>query len=156
MPKDLAASVCDRKSNEDFGSPNFNQYLIGTVIEEGLYDEHVEIVRRTYRQKRDAMLDAADKYFSSIPDVRWVRPNGGLYIWMTLPAHIDTGFEGELFARATSTEKVMYVPGDLAFAGSNRDERENNHMRLSFGVCAIEEIDEGMRRLASAVRAIIK
>ncbi|MEX0715983.1 MAG: PLP-dependent aminotransferase family protein [Planctomycetaceae bacterium] len=153
LPEPLLKPVCDRKSNEDFGSSNFNQNLIATVIDAGLYAPHVEQVCDAYRNKRDAMVAAAERHFADIPGASWITPQGGLYVWMTLPDSIDTSFEGPLFARATRIDEVMYVPGDLCFGGDPGD-RPRNHMRLSFGVLAPEKIDEGMRRLANAVRTV--
>ena len=97
------------------------------------------------------MLAAADRYFSDIPGVSWVHPHGGLYVWMSLPEHIETGFQSELFQSATHKHGVMYVPGELCY-GQPPSERPRHQMRLSFGVQTPEGIDDGMRRLAAAVR----
>jgi 2-aminoadipate transaminase len=154
LPRELVAPICDRKGNEDFGSANLNQHLLASVFEQGLYEEHVRLVRGSYRRKRDAMLAAADRFFADLPGVSWVRPEGGLYVWMTLPESINTGFDSLLFTRAVQVEQVMYVPGELFYAGpSNR--RHRNQMRLSYGVQSPEGITEGMERLARAVRSVM-
>ena len=159
VPKELVGPICDRKGNEDFGSANFNQHLVAQVFEEGLYYPHVEEVRDSYRAKRDAMLAAAEKYFSDIPGVNWVQPHGGLYVWMSLPEGVPTGFDSPLFEQAVKIEEVMYVPGELCFAADPHlpedEARPRNHMRLSFGVQTPAGIETGMKRLANAVRAII-
>jgi 2-aminoadipate transaminase len=159
VPRELVSPICDRKGNEDFGSANFNQHLIAQVFEQGQYYPHVEHVRESYRKKRDAMLTAAERYFGDIPGVSWVNPLGGLYVWMTLPEHIPTGFDSPLFEQAVKVNEVMYVPGELCYAQDpNRlpqDARPQNQMRLSFGVQTPEGIDEGMKRLSNAVRAIL-
>jgi 2-aminoadipate transaminase len=154
VPKPLMRPICDRKGNEDFGSANLNQHLLATVLESGAYAPHVEQVRASYRAKRDCMLAAAQKYFSDLDGVSWVRPQGGLYVWMTLPEHVQTGFDSPLFNRATRVEKVMYVPGELSYAGPT-ERRRRSQMRLSFGVESPGRIDEGMRRLANAVRVVL-
>jgi 2-aminoadipate transaminase len=154
LPTDLLQPISDRKGNEDFGSANFNQHVIATAIECGLYDRHVTELCASYRAKRDAMLAAAETYFSEIPGVEWVRPHGGLYVWMSVPQHIDTGFEGRLFQRATQVERVMYVPGELFYAGPP-ELRPRNQMRLSFGVQSVEGIRLGMQRLAAALKAVL-
>jgi 2-aminoadipate transaminase len=155
VPRELVAPLCDRKGNEDFGSANFNQHLLATVLERGLYAEHVSMLRQTYRAKRDAMLTAADRYFGGIDGVQWVHPHGGLYVWMTLPETFDTGFDGPFFSHATQVERVMYVPGDVCYAGP-AETRPRNQMRLSYGTQTPAGIDEGMRRLASAVRKFVE
>lgn len=154
VPESLVRPICDRKGNEDFGSANFNQHVLSAVLESGRYEEHVEQVRASYRRKRDCMLAAAEKYFSKLPGVTWVRPNGGLYVWMSLPENVETGFESPLFKRATKVDGVMYVPGELSYAGPPQ-ERRRNQMRLSFGVESPDRIDEGMHRLATAVQAVL-
>ncbi|MGE5191526.1 MAG: PLP-dependent aminotransferase family protein [Deltaproteobacteria bacterium] len=155
VPRELAAPICDRKGNEDFGSANFNQHLLATIFERGLYAGHVRLLRETYRSKRDAMLAAADRYFGKLEGVVWVHPHGGLYVWMSLPPAIETGFESPLFRRATEVDQVMYVPGEVCYAGPV-EARPRHQMRLSYGTQSIEGIDEGMKRLASAVMAVGK
>ncbi|MFO1093346.1 MAG: PLP-dependent aminotransferase family protein [Planctomycetaceae bacterium] len=150
VPRDLVGPICDRKGNEDFGSANFNQRLIGRILETGMYDRHVAEVCAAYTLKRNAMLAAATEFFADIPGVSWVHPAGGLYVWMTLPEHVATGFNSPLFAEAVKRAGVMYVPGELSYAAAT----PGNQMRLSFGVQTPDGIREGMRRLASAVRAV--
>jgi 2-aminoadipate transaminase len=155
VPRELVAPICDRKGNEDFGSANFNQHLLATIFERELYAGHVELLRTTYREKRDAMLAAADRYFRKFAGVEWVHPHGGLYVWMTLPGSIPTSFESPLFRRATAVDRVMYVPGEVCYAGPI-ESRPRCQMRLSFGTQTVAGIDEGMRRLANAVEAVMK
>jgi 2-aminoadipate transaminase len=130
------------------------QHLIATVLESGLYEPHVEQVRASYRVKRDRMLAAAEKCFSDLPGVSWVRPEGGLYVWMTLPEQIQTGLDSQFFDRAVKVDGVMYVPGELCYGGTPT-QRRRNQMRLSFGVESPDQIEEGMRRLSNAVRAVL-
>jgi 2-aminoadipate transaminase len=154
LPEALVRPISDRKGNEDFGSANFNQHLLAAVLESGLYQPHVEQVRASYRLKRDRMLAAAEKHFADLPGVSWVRPEGGLYVWMTLPEQIETGLDSRLFQRAAKVDGVMYVPGELCYAGTLA-QRRRNQMRLSFGVESPDQIEEGMRRLSNAVRATL-
>ena len=152
LPAELVKPVSDLKGNEDFGSGHLSQNIVADVLQSGAYEAHRDRLRESYRAKRDAMLAAADRYFSDIDGVSWRKPDGGLYVWMTLPQHIETGFDSPLFRRATETDKVMYVPGELCYP-SSWEQRPRNGMRLSFGVLDADGIDEGMKRLASAVRA---
>jgi 2-aminoadipate transaminase len=154
MPSDVRDAICDLKGNQDFGSANFNQHLLAELLASGLFAEHAEQVRAAYRVKRDAMLAAAGEFFADLPGVSWVHPHGGLYVWMTLPDRVKTGFNSPLFRRAVDVEQVMYVPGELCFGGP-REQRQRNHMRLSFGVQNPDGIREGMRRLSRAVRAVL-
>jgi 2-aminoadipate transaminase len=152
VPGDLIEPLCDRKGNEDFGSSNLAQHLIASVIQQGLYEAHLSQVRTGYRIKRDAMLAAAERYFSELEGVSWHHPHGGLYVWMSLPEGIATSFESKLFQIAVR-EGVMYVPGQICYCES-QGSRPNHQMRLSFGVQTPEGIDLGMQRLAQAVRQV--
>ncbi len=154
LPQQLVKAVTDLKGNDDFGSAHLNQHIVARVLRDGSYQHHVEHVRESYRQKRDAMVAAAEREFRNIPGVSWFTPSGGMYVWMKLPESIETGFSSELFRRATQIDKVMYVPGELSYP-FDWVERPRCEMRLSFGVQDVAGIEEGMRRLASAVRAVM-
>ena len=52
-----------------------------------------------------------------MPEITWIRPEGGLCVWMSLPARIETGFDSPLFKQATKVDGVMYVPGELSYGG---------------------------------------
>ena len=153
LPKELIKPVSDLKGNEDFGSTHLSQNIVAAVLKSGDYQQHVKMLQNSYRLKRDAMLSAAEEFFGDIDGVTWLTPNGGLYVWMTLPDSIPTGFDSELFRRATEVDKVMYVPGELSYP-SGWKERPRNQMRLSYGVLDVDGIREGMRRLAESVRSV--
>lgn len=154
LPQELVKPVSDLKGNEDFGSPHLNQHIMAQVLKNGDYWQHLQVVRNGYRTKRDAMLAACDEFFSGVPGVSWRRPRGGLYVWMTLPDGVSTGFDGALFRRATEVDQVMYVPGELCYP-SGWEDRPRNQMRLSFGVLPPDQIRDGIARLASAVKAVV-
>ena len=154
LPPELVKPISDLKGNQDFGSGHLSQNIVAEVLRTGEYWDHLAGLRTSYRAKRDAMVAAAEEFFSGIDGVTWRTPAGGLYVWMSLPEHIPTGFDSPLFARATEVDKVMYVPGELCYP-SGWEDRPRHQMRLSYGVLAAAGIREGMRRLASAVRAVI-
>jgi 2-aminoadipate transaminase len=153
LPKSLLDPVLAAKGNIDFGSPNFNQHVMAKVLELGLYEPHVVDLRAKYRLKLAAMLEAADKQLSPIPGVWYVRPKGGLYVWLTLPEHIDAGAGGQLFERALEAG-VIYVPGRYCYPNEGESPRENT-IRLSFGVQSPENIKMGVAALAEAIRGVI-
>ena len=99
----------------------------------------------------DAMVAAVEREFAGLAGVSWFKPQGGMYVWMRLPEQIETGFTSPLFHRATQVDKVMFVPGELSYPAHWQD-RPRCQMRLSFGVQNVAGIEEGIRRLASAVR----
>jgi len=153
LPRALVDSVLNQKGNINFGSANFNQHLMAKVFELGLYEPHVVGLRKVYRAKLTAMLSAADEHLSGIEGVRYERPQGGLYVWLQLPEHIDTGTEGELFQRALEAD-VIYVPGRYCYPQEGETPRDNM-IRLSFGVQSAENIRRGVAALADAIRAVL-
>ncbi len=148
LPPDLVEPLCQQKGNFDFGSPNFAQHLMHHVLAAGEHDRHVAHLRDVYRRKRDAMLAALQEHFGSTDGIHWIRPSGGLYVWLTLPPAIDTGRSGWLFHAATEAG-VLYVPGQYCFPAESVPQR--NTIRLSFGVQTPERIEVGISALAAAL-----
>ncbi len=147
------STVFDRKGNEDFGSAHLNQRIVARLLGNGAVARHAERVRAAYRVKRDAMLSALDEHLGSVEGVEWCRPDGGLYVWLSLPAGVDTRFDSPLWKRAVEGERVMYVPGDICHGGPV-ETRARHQMRLSFGVQDAAGIREGIARLARAIARI--
>lgn len=150
LPESLVEPVCNQKGNIDFGSPHLNQRLMARVIRQGNYDRHIETLRSEYAVKRQAMLEAADRYLAEIDQVSWVRPDGGLYVWVTLPPTLDAGPDGPLFDTAIA-EGVLYVPGHYCFPAEGPAIQANT-IRLSFGVQTPDQIVAGVEALARAIK----
>ena len=153
LPAHLVAPVCDQKGNIDFGSPNFNQYLMLDILEQGLLDSHLQEICGQYPVKLAAMLAASDRWFSDLEGVTWRAPSGGLYVWMEVPERIDTGPQGALF-EAASREGVLYVAGGYCYAAEGEPIHRNT-MRLSFGVQSPEKIEQGMKALSRALKSVM-
>lgn len=153
LPPVLVEPLMCQKGNADFGAPNFNQYLMAKVLELDLFRPHVARLRQAYRVKLEAMLQAAAEHLGPLPGVDWLRPSGGLYIWLRLPEGIDTGTTGRLFDLALE-QGTLYVPGHYCYP---RDSQPivRNQIRLSFGVQSPARIREGIAALGRAVRQAI-
>ena len=115
-----------------------------TLLSFSLVNTAIEL----YRKKRDAMLGALSEHFSDIKGVKWTKPQGGLFIWLTLPEGYDTM---EMFEMAKQ-EKVFYIPGE-AF---RLIDKPSSSMRLSFCLPSVEEIHEGIQRLRGVVERYAK
>jgi len=151
MPADLLEAVLHQKGNHDFGSSNLTQHIALEAITDGSYGEHVHVLQRAYRAKRDVMLAALRRYMPAVPGLHWTHPDGGLYIWLTLPAGADTRRGGAMF-NACVEAGVIYVPGDYCMQADETGNVPTNCLRLSFGQVEIGSIDPGIERLAAAVR----
>ena len=140
-----AAEVISRlvlmKQAADLHSSTINQITTHQVAAT-VFDTHVATLRTTYRTRRDHMLAALAR---NMPDgVTWTHPEGGMFVWLTLPPHIDAA---DLLARSLQTERVAFVPGRAFFAdGSN-----GNTLRLSFSCATEAQIDEGIKRLGRLI-----
>ena len=152
LPRRLVDPICHQKGNIDFGSPHFSQSLMTQVVTQGQFASHLERLRAAYRVKRDAMLEAAETHFRALKGVTWNVPDGGLYIWVTLPTEIDAGPHGPLLDKAID-RGVLYVPGQYTYPRLGQPVA-NNTMRLSFGVQTPERIQQGIAALAEAIRAV--
>ncbi len=153
VPPGLVEPILAQKGHVDFGSPNFNQHLMATMLQMELFDAHLQQLREGYRAKIDATLSAADELLGGIEGVQWVRPTGGLYVWLRLPEGIDTGLSGPLFDRAVA-EGVLYVPGEYCYPPEGRPPRKNM-LRLSFGIPSCESIRRGVEALGRAIRQVL-
>jgi 2-aminoadipate transaminase len=146
---DWRAAMLHVKGHHDFGTGNFAQALLERALTGGAYEAQLEILRRTYREKRDA-LDAALRA-GGLAGLgwRWRKPEGGLYLWLEGPEGMDTGGEAE-FCRACLGEGVLYVPGELCHG----DRPPRNTVRLSYGVLAPAALAEAGARFCRAARKV--
>ncbi len=151
LPTDLVEPIRLAKGGRDFGSSNLCQHLLLHALRRGVYYEHVGKLRLAYAEKRDAMLEALRQ---SMPDgVTWTEPTGGLYVWLTLPGDVDTGRAGPLFA-AKLRHGVLAVPGEYCYPDDPTRTIPRNHLRLTFGVATLDQIEEGVARLGRALSAV--
>ena len=153
IPDSLYGALHALKGNHDFGSSHFTQQMLERVVAEGHYQGQIELLRQVYARKRDALLHALEDHFGHrAPAIRWTRPLGGLYVWLSLPAEVDTGRDGAFFAQCVQ-EGVLYVPGVYAYPGLPGPPPRSD-ARLSFGVTSEAGIAEGVRRMARALAAV--
>jgi 2-aminoadipate transaminase len=141
-PEPVRERLLLAKEAADLCSSPFTQMVAATYLGSGHVEEDLQIVRKVYRERRDAMADALDAYFP--PEAQTRSPEGGLFLWVTLPDVLDTK---AMLGRALE-EGIAYVPG-TAFYPRKRDGL--HAMRLNFSYPSVEEIDEGMRRLGAVV-----
>lgn len=136
--KELLKHICVAKEASDLHTNIFAQYLIWDYLEHNDYDAHIEKIKALYQKQAQAMINAMDKYF---PDsVRYTRPQGGMFLWVTLPENVSAM---SLFPKAMD-KKVAFVPGDPFYT----DGKTANTMRLNYTNADCETIEEGIRRLA--------
>ena len=140
-PPPVMDKVVLGKQASDLCTSTLTQYFVREYFAAGRWREYVENVAGIYRSRRDAMLDALGRHFPGA--ATWTEPQGGLFVWATLPPYIDTS---DLLAKALR-EDVAFVPGQAAYV----DERGRSSMRLNFSAGNEDEIREGVRRIGKVI-----
>jgi len=142
--KPVISQLVLMKQAADLHTATLNQMAVHDVAAR-IFDEHVVTVRKAYRTRRDAMLAALETHMPE--GVSWTRPEGGMFVWLTLPTSIDGA---ELLALSLKSVGVAFVPGSAFFAdGSGR-----NSIRLSFSCSDEGEINEGINKLGEVLRGV--
>jgi 2-aminoadipate transaminase len=140
-PPPVMEKIVLGKQASDLCTSTLTQYFVREYFAEGRWRDYVDSLVELYRSRRDAMLEALRRHFP--PQAEWTHPEGGLFIWATLPDYIDTG---DLLAKALR-ENVAFVPGQAAYV----DGRGASSMRLNFSGSTEEEIQEGVRRIGKVI-----
>ncbi len=130
------------KQSADLCSSSVSQCFVAAYFDSGPWDDYVRSLLEIYRRRRDVMLDSLAEHFPR--EAEWTHPQGGLFIWATMPPYIDTT---DLLARALE-EHVAFVPGRAAYV----DGRGASSMRLNFSGVGEDDIREGIRRVGEVVR----
>ena len=144
-PPEVISKLAQLKQGADLHTSTFTQFVAYEVARDGFLDKHVKLIRKIYGERRDVMLQALKEFFP--PAVTWTHPKGGLFLWVTLPAGLDM----EAVFRSALEQSVAFVPGDSFYA--NDPQEGSRHMRLNFSNATPEQIREGIRRLATAVKS---
>ncbi|HEY6738404.1 MAG TPA: PLP-dependent aminotransferase family protein [Actinopolymorphaceae bacterium] len=126
--------------------PTFSQMAISTYLAKYDWKAQIKEFREVYRERRDAMLEALDDLMPS--SMSWTRPDGGFYVWVTLPEGLDS----KAMSPRAITERVAYVPGTAFYA----DGFGSQCLRLSYCFPPPDRIREGIRRLAAVIEQEIE
>ena len=143
-PKALYPKLLQAKQAADLHTPSFNQRLVAEVLKDGFIDRHVPTIRALYKSQCEAMLAALDRELSGT-GIEWNKPTGGMFLWLTLPGHMNAV---DLLPLAVD-RNVAFVPGAAFYA----DNAEHNTLRLSFVTASVEQINIGIAALADVLKA---
>ncbi|MBO9652400.1 MAG: PLP-dependent aminotransferase family protein [Variovorax sp.] len=142
-PKAIFPKLLQAKQAADLHTPSFNQRMVSEVMKEGFLGKHVPTIRALYKRQRDVMLAALTREMNGL-QVEFNKPNGGMFLWMRLPAGVDAV---ALLPKAVE-RGVAFVPGLPFYAG----EGDSRTLRLSFVTASDEEINTAIAALADAIR----
>src|SRR5215217_4339747 len=136
--------IATLKLESDFHSATLIQHIAARWLAAGAYDRHLEHTQPFYRERRDALLAALERHLPG--EYQADPPQGGHHVWVTLNRSLD---ERALYAEA-SRGGVMFTPGGAITA----ERRSQTSFRLSFSLLEPAELEEGVRRLARAIREV--
>ena len=142
-PEELHFKLVQAKQATDLHTPSLTQRIVYEVVKDGFLDTHVPKIRALYRDQCEAMLDALERHMPA--GVEWNRPEGGMFVWVKLPKHIDS----MKLLEQSIAQNVAFVPGGPFFA----NQAEHNTMRLSFVTVPPATIDAGVAQLGALIRA---
>jgi len=142
-PNELIQKAVTAKQSVDLCSPPFNQAILFEYLSRGLLEKQIKVIIKAYREKRDFMLAMLGKYMPKLPGLKWTQPQGGLFLWVTLPEGMDTA---EMFHSAIE-KQVAYVVGTAFYP----DGGGRNSFRMNFSYSSMAEIEEGVKRLSEVI-----
>jgi 2-aminoadipate transaminase len=140
-PREAIEQLEAAKRTSDLHTDLLAQTGLYEFCRRGLLDQHIKRVKRIYMERRDAMLEALDRYLP--PSVSWIRPAGGLALWLTAPGGVDS----EALLRAAVARGVAFSCGKGFYSGPP----DPRTLRLCFAAAGPQDIDLGIRRLARAL-----
>ena len=131
------------KQGMDVHTSNLSQAIVDVYWRSGKIPGHIQECCDLYRVRRDAMMASLEKYFPK--GVRWTHPQGGMFLWVTLPEGVDAM---KIFDAAVE-QSVAFVPGEHFYP----DLSGKNTMRLNFSMPSPEMIQTGIERLGAIIAA---
>jgi 2-aminoadipate transaminase len=140
-PDAIYRKLVQAKQAADLHTPSFTQRIVYEVVKDGFLDQHIPTIRDLYGKQCAAMLAALKQYFP--PQAQWNAPQGGMFIWVTLPKNIDC----TVLLEKAIANNIAFVPGAPFFSGAP----ETNTMRLSFVTVPVDKIQQGIKRLGELI-----
>jgi len=147
-PAEVIQKMSNIKGGNLLNTPKYNQDLCLAFLTEMNYDSHITKCKEYYSKKLDIFLETMEENFPPELGVKWTKPEGGLFLWVSLPENINTM---DLFYEAIKY-KVAFVPGEV-FYGENPGK---NHMRINFSFASEDQLVEAVKRLSHCVKAHIR
>jgi 2-aminoadipate transaminase len=144
-PEEIIMKLVQAKQGSDLHTSTFVQYVACEVCKDDFLDQHIPMIRKIYRKRRDLMMELIDELFPS--SVTYVRPQGGLFLFLTTPPELNTA---EMLPLAVA-QKVAYVPGGPFHPNGGGD----NTIRMNFSNASEENLRKGMKRLSDVLKSAL-
>jgi 2-aminoadipate transaminase len=147
-PAEIVDKFVVAKQAMDLCTPPFNQAIVAEYLRRGKLYDNISSTIINYKAKNELMLNKLDEYMPKGQGLKWTKPDGGLFLWVTCPDSVNTE---DIFYEAIK-QNVAYVTGS-AFYGENP---QYNSLRLNFSYPTLEQIDTGIMRLAKVLENNLK
>jgi len=144
-PPEVIHKLVQAKQGADLHTATFNQIVAYEVSRGGFLDRHIDVIRECYGERRNVMLAAMDRFFP--PKVEWTQPEGGLFLWVTLPDHLESA----TVLKEAVKQNVAFVPG-IPFHPCGGG---HNTLRMNFSYAKPDVIQEGISRLSKVLNNMI-
>lgn len=144
-PKEIIEKMIVMKQAADLHSNFLSQRIIHRYLMDNNLDDHIARIKMAYGEQRNCMIELIWDYFPK--EINYTKPEGGMFLWLTLPAGLDAFTILEVAAK----EKVVFVPGKTFFAGKGGD----NTIRLNFSNSSATQMEEGIRKLGRILKEAI-
>ena len=139
---DIINHLCQTKEGVDLHSNNLTQRAVLEFLNEGLLPGHIQNLCTVYKERRNTMVRSIEEYLGD--KVEMIIPSGGLFLWARFKT-INNSFD---YVQETIRQNVLYVPGELFYT----DGRVTSEVRLNYSCSTPEIIEEGIQRLARAIK----
>ncbi|HEK9098863.1 PLP-dependent aminotransferase family protein [Bacillus pfraonensis] len=143
-PEPVIERLSDIKMQTDYGSSSLSQRVAAEWLSSGLYERHVESVRKQLQERRHVMLQALNIYCKNIAE--WNVPSGGFFIWLKIKPKISMK---KLYTKALS-KGILLNPGRIY------GEESDQHIRLSYGYASVEDLTKGIYQLSEIIRELME
>lgn len=145
-PQQVIHKLVMTKQAADLHTSSFNQYVAYEVARAGFLNRHARVIRATYKERRDVMIEMMEELFPS--EVTWRKPKGGMFLWGIMPE----GMDATVVLKRAVEKKVAFVPG----AAFHPRGGGHNTMRLNFSYSSPDTIREGIARLGGVLKEMIR
>jgi 2-aminoadipate transaminase len=134
------------KQASDLHSNFFAQRVVHQFLQDNDLEPHLARLRAAYKQQRDLMMEMIEECFP--PEITYVKPEGGMFLWLNLPEEVPA----RTLLEEAIQQDVVFVPGDAFYPNGNGGQHQ---VRLSFSNAEAAKIEKGMRGLAEAAKTIL-
>ncbi len=141
--EELISKMCSWQQKVTVSPDGVTSRVIAHYLLSGKLKPHLKMITDYYRPYLQTMLDALTQNMPT--EVKWTKPVGGIFIWVTLPGYINA----DLLFHKAATEKVSFIPGSKFYAEGHE---KYNTLRLNFSYSSLEQIKEGIKRLADLIK----